>query len=143
MDKSKEVAGYLLFDPKERVQEYIVGGTTDDFNKAVEAGFVFLVEYIDGSRQTIDPSEIDFSLIAHGESINIVQQEVFVPLMESLVDVVETIAGNTPTPMNINSISSKNSNNLTDKLNKLRSLTDDMLDRYKPNIEGGENGNNS
>lgn len=67
---------------------------------------------------------------------NLVEQEVFVPLIEAMVACIEELSANKPTP--ITTLSTRSTTEPS-SLASLQNLTSAMCERYKPNIEGESN----
>lgn len=130
----KQVVGFILNDSTNQTQQYITDASLDSLKAAQKDGCNFLVEYLDGTRETILPEDIDYSLLEHTQTINIVQQEVFVPMMNAMLDLMEESM--TPAVALLSVSGQKKS--VTSKFDVFKSLVEDMNDRYLPNIEGSE-----
>lgn len=143
LDKNKQVAAFILCDLINGLQDYITGGTLKDFQQAKENGCAFLAEYTDGTKSLVEPEEIDLELTQTTGHINIVEQEIFVPIMESLIDLMEesmtpavSVLSITPGVMN----TAKTINN---KFDRFKQLASEAIERYKPNIEEETDGDSA
>lgn len=134
----KTLVGYMAVDVINNSQAYIQGGSLEDLKKAEKSGIVFLAVYSDESKEIVKPDQIDFSLLTPMHEINIVQQEVFVPLMNALAEVIET----SYSPA-VALIAGTQKRAIDGKLENFKNLLKDMNERYLPNIEGETDGNNS
>ena len=134
-----QIVAYILRDEEHGVQEYIQQANLPSLKQAQAHGCTFLAEYDDGTRRSVKPEKIDLSLISHEEGINIVEQEVFVPLMNALVDLMDesmepAIALLTLSPQK---------KTINSKFSAFKALVDEMNDRYVPNLEGETDGDSA
>lgn len=133
--------GFVALNPLAGVVEYINTFELPDLEEMKSTGIVLMVEYRDGTRDFVEPQEIvEYMENITPHTIHFVQQEVFVPLMEAMLDMVEDMAQPPIATMSTNS--TKQQTSLNRKFEKFKELTLDMLDRYKPNIEEVDNGSN-
>lgn len=130
IDKTKKVRGFILVDPIHNTQDYIVKSNIDLFNKAKEAGCIFVVEYMDGTRDLISPEEIDLSLTQHVTTVNLVQQEVFVPMMNALAELLFRYQASAVKSASVSTLSRE-----PNESEDFFSLVEQMNERYGPNLE--------
>lgn len=138
IDESKEVFGFLLVDPRSNTQEYITGGDLDAMKLAKSNGCIFVVEYTDHTRDRLEPEEIDFSLLHKTHTIHIVQQEIFVPMMNTLAEILEETAQPVVALASTARANTKTETPLNSKLALFKSQIQEMNERYLPNITEGE-----
>lgn len=131
MLKNKLIAGFILHDPIGNTEGYIEDATQDQLKEAQDNGCVLLVQYVDGDRQVIQPEDVDLSLINMSGSVNVMEQEFTVPILNAILEVLEE--SYSPQVAVMSTASRK-----TNKLDSLKSLMNDMNERYLPNIEGNE-----
>lgn len=136
IDKSKEVAAFILCDPRAKMEKYIVPDDMPHIQEAINQGYVLMVEYKDETRDYIMPDEIDFSLLLHEETFYIVQQEVFVPLMKSMLELIEESM--TPAVALLSVTGQKKAVN--EKFEAFKEQMNNMLERYEPNLEKNKDG---
>lgn len=123
---------FLILDPLHGQMQAINNPDYDLLKKAVEARMILMAEFPDGSREYVTPEDImNFYEMRSAEIVHLVDQEYYVPLMESLIDLVKEIAASIPAPMSAD-------NELHKKLSRVEELANEMYDYYKPNLENEE-----
>lgn len=123
---------FLILDPLHDQMQVVNNFDYDLLKKAVAAGMILMAEFPDGSREYVTPEDImNFYEMMNPEVAHLVDQEYYVPLMESLIDVVKEIAASIPAPMSAD-------NELHKKLSKVEELANEMYNYYKPNLENEE-----
>ena len=124
--------GYLILNPLDNTQQYISSADLETLEEAQNQGMVLIREDSDGTRDFATPQEVyDWITRDTSMSIHIVQQEVFVPIMESLLELMESSMKPAVALLSVSG-EKKTVNNKVDDFN---SKVNDMLERYKPNIE--------
>lgn len=131
IDNNKKIGGFIFLDPINNVQEYIVSADLETMRQAKAQGCIFLVEYLDGTRDIVDPEEINLELMGEHNSMHLVRQEEFVPIMESMLELMEESM--TPAVALLSVAGQKKTVN--QKFEDFRDRVNFMLDKYKPNIE--------
>lgn len=134
MLKAKQVAGFILHDPIGNNEGYIESASLEQLKMAQDDGCVILVQYADGDRQVIQPEDVDFSRINIEGSISVMEQEVTVPILNAMLELIES----SYTPA-VQVLAANSRQKVDSKLDNLKSLISDMNERYLPNIEGGDN----
>lgn len=130
IDNTKKIQGFIVLDPINNVQEYITQVDIQALRQAQAAHCVLLVEYMDGTRDVVEPEEVDLSIIGDTQTIHIVQQEVYVPMMNALLELMEETA------QPVASISAMSAKPVKSKLAVFKELVENMNEKYMPNLEG-------
>ena len=134
-EKKQPVAIYWLVDVVNNNYEMLQPTSSEELERMAELGFAFVAEYPDETRQAVKWNEIDFDNMYHGTTINIVEQEYFVPLLESLVSYLES----TEAPAVATLSTAKTRNVANTKFQEFKSIAEELIERYRPNIEGDSN----
>lgn len=137
------IIGYLAVDVERNNQSYITGGTLEDLKKAADMGIVFVAEFADGTRKIVKPEQINFENLRQTSEIHIVQQEIFVPLMESLLELMEESMSPAVSVLSITPGVGGTAKTINHKFADFKDKVNNMLEIYKPNLEGGDDGDNS
>lgn len=127
--------GYLILNPLDNTQQYISSADLETLEEAQNQGMVLIREDSDGTRDFATPDEVyEWLTRDTSMSINIVQQEVFVPIMESLLELIESSMKPAVALLSV----SGEKKTVNNKFDDFKSKVNDMLERYKPNIEDSE-----
>lgn len=134
INKEKTVIGYVALNPLLRVEAYLVPEqiNPESLQEFVDSQCVLMVEYSDETRDYVTPEEIIENHKANVVVVHLVEQEVFVPLMNALSEVL----AETYTPVATLSVNSKSKQ--PSKLEKFQEALAAMNERYLKNIEGDE-----
>lgn len=131
INESKEIKYFILCDPRAKIEKYVVPEDLPHLREAVSQGYVLMVEYSDETRDYITPDEVDFSYMHKEETFYIVQQEVFVPLMKSMLELMEESM--TPAVALLSVTGQKKAVN--EKFEAFKEQMNNMLERYEPNLK--------
>lgn len=142
LDKTKVITGFIFHDPIHNMEEYIESADLKSLKEAQVNGIVFLAEYADGSRTVIEPEEMDFDLLIQNQTfhVNVVEQEVFVPLMNALVDMMDESMTPAVSIMSLTPGVKNTAKEINSKFDVFKNLVQEMNERYEPNMEENENG---
>lgn len=133
-DENDLALRFVIYNQVDDMQEYVCNADLDILNEAVQKGFILLVEFPDGTRERTDPETVvEYFQKDKTVRLNIMEQEVTVPLLNAIIDVLQE--SYTPQIATMSVSAKKAANN---SLDNLLSLRDSMNERYLPNIEGGE-----
>lgn len=131
--ENSEVNGFVLLNPLTSCQEYVAKFDKEGLQEAIDNGLILMVEYRDQTRDYVTPDEIaEFVESLQMPPAHLVSQEYFVPITEAMFKLLEIIASYLP-------MTADDGNNpIYETMNRTRSLIDEMLEEYKPNLEGNE-----
>lgn len=132
IDSSKTIAGFVILDPLAQVQEYIQNVDIEQLERDVALGMVLMVEYADGTRDFVEPSEVDLSLVGTRVTLNLMEQEVTVPVINSVATVLTSVNSM------VNELWRESGKvvPMDDEMMNLQHLVGDMNDRYGDNVQG-------
>lgn len=136
MQNNKVITTFYAVDPASLVQEAITNDDPEVLQQAAEMGISFVAEYIDGSRQVVPWEDVNLSKIGTQNTIYVVMQEHFVPILESLVELMDTSM--TPAVQLLSLTPQKNEVN--DRFANFKEKAESLIDMYKSNIETDDEG---
>lgn len=135
-NNNKVITTFYAVDPVGLVQEAITNDDPEVLQQAAEMGISFVAEYIDGSRQVVPWQDVNLSKIGMQNTIYVVMQEHFVPVLESLVELMDTSM--TPAVQLLSLTPQKNEVN--DRFANFKEKAESLIDMYKSNIETDDEG---
>lgn len=135
MLKDKAIVGFVMHDPVGNAEAFMEEATPEQLEAAQADGIVFLAVYADGERQIIDASDVDFSRIGLGGSLNVMEQEVTVPILNAIFTTIEEIKSNGSSSSDkwqppMAGASPGSGGGTADPLEALRDLMQGMNERY-------------
>lgn len=143
INKKKIVAGFVLHDPLARMEHYITDASVEALEEAVDNGLILMVEYSDETRDYVTPQEVNFGLLNQPQEFFVVMQKEFIPFVESLVELMDESMTPAVSVLSLTPGLNNTSRGINSKFEAFKQKAQNIIDLYKPNLEGEDNGDNA
>ena len=139
INDDKQPRAFILLDPLVGMITYINDKNRQDVPQALENGDILMVQYSDDSRDFVTIEEMDEYINRKPTGgVAVVLQSHFVPVLESLLELMEETMQPAVAVLSLNSNAKRTVNS---KFDDFKSKAENLLNIYKENLGDDADGN--